>query len=130
VRHELLPRLKERNPQVERSIARTIDVLECEDAYLEGLVDDALGARGNAALTLPAALLDLPQALARRVVRRACREAIAAYAPEARIDFEHIEDIIARGANPGFALHLPGGIEVRNKRGTLYFSKAKPPRQA
>jgi hypothetical protein len=190
VRHNVIPLLEQRNPDLLHTLGRTIDILSDEDVYMENqanmlmrriggaalgrggtaaqtaesrtakgraagprasgarakgarvpgarqsdvIRDDdkgytgAAGSNGNVAVALNARLLDSPRPLARRMVYNACNRAIAELAPYARITFDHIEAIIDNGVQPGFAIHLPGGIEVRNVHGTLTFAKAAPPR--
>jgi tRNA(Ile)-lysidine synthase len=130
VRHEVVTLLTSKNPDFLRTMERTIDVLCEEDAYLREeasmLVNNA---EQDGPLTLDAATLRCPHALARRIAYEACNRAIAVLAPGARITQEHVDAIVQRGAQSGFAIHLPGGIEVRNESGLLTFAKAAPPRK-
>ena len=122
VRHELLPLLAERNPRIVESLNRTAEILTSESTWIDG----------QAALLLPLTRdsFNAPLPLLRRAVYLACNEAIQELAPEARITFEQVELIAKEGGTPGFACQIPGGIEVRNKRGQLSFIKAKPPQHS
>lgn len=119
VRHELLPLLAARNPRIIESLNKTADVLATESAWMDEMALKLL--------PLTSTSFDAPLPLLRRAVYLACNEAIAKLAPEARITYDHIDLITQEGSKAGFACQIPGGIEVRNVRGTLTFSKAKPP---
>ena len=75
IRHEVLPRLRELNAQADAALARTADILRADDAFLDGLANEAAarivrveGATAPTRLLLDAAgLAQLPLALARRV---------------------------------------------------------------
>jgi tRNA(Ile)-lysidine synthase len=119
VRHELLPLLAARNPRIIQSLGKTAQILTDESAWMDEL------ARGLLPLTSASFAAPLPQL--RRAIYLACNQAIARLAPDARITFEHVELIARAGSRKGFACQIPGGIEVRNERGTLTFAKAKSP---
>ena len=119
VRHEILPLLTERNPRIVEGLNRTADVLSDESAWMDSLASELL--------PLSAASFTAPLPLLRRAIYLACNEAIAKIAPEARITFEHIEQIASSGGKAGFACQIPGGIEVRVVKGDFQFKKAKPP---
>ncbi|MDR2672771.1 MAG: tRNA lysidine(34) synthetase TilS [Coriobacteriales bacterium] len=119
VRHDLLPLLAGRNPTIVETLARSADVLTVESAYLTAAAEELL--------PLTSASFNAPLALLRRAIYLAADAAFKELAPGARITFEHIDLIAAKGAKPGFACHLPGGIEVRNSKGELRFFAAKPP---
>jgi tRNA(Ile)-lysidine synthase len=120
VRHELMPLLTKRNPRIVEGLNRTADLLADESAWL-----DEQAAR---LLPLSKDSFAAPLPLLRRAIYLACNQAIDELACEARITFEHVNLIAREGARTGFACQIPGGIEVRNVRGSLQFKKAKPPR--
>ncbi|MEA5577237.1 tRNA lysidine(34) synthetase TilS [Anabaena sp. UHCC 0451] len=96
IRQQLIPYLKENfNPQVERSLAQTAELLQAEVEYLEQtarqlrLEASAKGQQGD--LQLNRRLLKtIPLALQRRVMRQVLQEIL----PDAP-NFEHIEKITA-----------------------------------
>jgi tRNA(Ile)-lysidine synthase len=120
VRHDLIPLLQTRNPQLLRSVGRSLDVLGAEDAFLAGLADELEGRfveeGEDGALNVDVALLDEERVLARRVVRAACKRVMPS---TARLTFSHIESIVAEGRHIGFATDIPGDVTVRNVYGTL-----------
>jgi tRNA(Ile)-lysidine synthase len=126
VRHELLPLARTRNPYLARNIARSLDVLSAEDALLARFAEELEGRfvsenEGSfeypgPIVTVDTALFDEERALARRVIRVACKRVMPA---TARITFEHIENIVANGRHIGFATDIPGDVTVRNVCGTL-----------
>jgi tRNA(Ile)-lysidine synthase len=126
VRHQVMPLLATRNPDLIHTLGRTIDVVAAESAYLDSQVHIYMD-KFAAHLALDARVLAEPPVIASRVVREVCRQAYAELAPDARITQEHIEHIVREGARRGFALHIPGGVEVRNVAGMLTFAKARPP---
>ena len=143
IRHEVLARMAKRNPAILQTLKRTMDILADEDNFLDEQAralearfitydDAAPGAapddkrhddkKGNAALIVSTALFDEPPPLTRRVVRTVCNRVMPT---EQRVTFEHIEAIVTKGASIGFALTLPGNIEVRNEYGTVRFTPKK-----
>jgi hypothetical protein len=115
-----MPLLQSRNPKILETLSKTADVLATESAYLDE--------QAQALLPLTTASFQAPLALLRRAIYLAYAQAAQTLAPDARISFEHINRIASEGARAGFAWHLPGGIEVRNIKGSLIFSPAKPPK--
>ncbi|MCL2757462.1 MAG: tRNA lysidine(34) synthetase TilS [Coriobacteriia bacterium] len=186
VRHEILARLRLRNPQVLQTLRRTMDILAEEDDYLatqaqaleaqyvsvaqagpeyveSGIIPSLAKTKYvefdiNADCLKPkyvesgiiagqtgenyvesginpdqaekkyiesginAALLAEPLPLVRRVLHSVCNQVMPS---NQRVTFEHIEAIATQGASPGFAITLPGGIQVKNEYGYLRFSAAE-----
>lgn len=120
VRHELLPLLAKRNPQIVEGLNRTAEVLSDESAWMDQLASELLPLRRES--------FAAPLPLVRRAVYLACNQAISELAPGARVTFRHIDLIVNEGSRNGFACQIPGGIEVRTRKGSVYFKKAKPPR--
>ncbi|MDR3314908.1 MAG: tRNA lysidine(34) synthetase TilS [Coriobacteriales bacterium] len=122
VRHELIPLLQTRNPDVVATIARSLEVLTAEDAYLkaqtEQLCSRFLKTAFDGSVRLAPAFFKEDPVFIRRVIREAC---IRAMPEAARITFAHIEKIATRGAHVGFATDIPGDVTVRNVYGTLIF---------
>jgi len=127
VRHGILPRLERYlNPAVREALAETAEIARGEEEYWESelarvlpLVWEAAAAGG--ALSLPA-FVDLPLALRRRVVR-AASESLGL-----RLDFQHVEEILALCSNRAECTVLPDGWVVSRKACGLWFeSKARTP---
>ncbi|MDR0351025.1 MAG: tRNA lysidine(34) synthetase TilS [Coriobacteriales bacterium] len=119
VRHELIPLMTTRNPRLVRGIARSLEVIGAEDALLTrlaALVEQRCVQRREEGLAIDMALFEEDRALVRRVVRSACKRVMP---PEARVTFEHIENIVENGRHIGFATDIPGDVTVRNVYGTL-----------
>jgi tRNA(Ile)-lysidine synthase len=119
VRHEVIPLLETRNPGLLATVARSLDVLADEDAYLQKCAERLLNPSSTPAsdeLHLDTALFDGDPVLVRRAVREACRRVMPA---NARLTFGHIDNIAENGRHIGFATDIPGDVTVRNVYGTL-----------
>jgi tRNA(Ile)-lysidine synthase len=139
VRHEVMPLLKTRNSDMPATVARSLDVLASEDAYLQKRADELLEQNlasrttersvlttpalyatppkeENDELCLSAELFNADPVLVRRVIREACRRVMPT---TARLTFAHIDNIAANGRHIGFATDIPGDVTVRNVYGTL-----------
>jgi tRNA(Ile)-lysidine synthase len=121
VRHEVIPLLEARNPELPATVARSLDVLADEDAYLQRRTDELLGqasipCSNDGEIRLASTLFDEDPVLVRRAVREACRRVMP---PNARLTFEHIAAVAANGRHIGFATDIPGDVTVRNVCGTL-----------
>jgi tRNA(Ile)-lysidine synthase len=121
VRHELLPYLEARfNPRLRSVLARTAGLLADEAAYLgadaEALLDRIARADGDALVLESSGLAHAPAAVARVAIR----QALARAGGLARVRAVHVERIrtLAEGGAAG-RLPLPGGREVRYRRGVL-----------
>jgi tRNA(Ile)-lysidine synthase len=133
VRHGILPRLERYlNPAVREAFAETAEIARAEEAYWELNVARVLpmiwkSETGRGVLNL-SALLDLPLALRRRVVR-AASESLGL-----RLDFRHVEEILALCANRAVTAKsavLPHGWAVSRKTGEVWFeSKGKTPKES
>ncbi|BFM41169.1 tRNA(Ile)-lysidine synthetase [Synechocystis sp. LKSZ1] len=108
IRQELIPYLQDHfNPQVEKALAQTVEVLQAEVAYLEALADQHYGQayQPDPPRLERRHLQALPQALQRRVIRRFL-QALLPHQPS----FDQIEAVTAlilapnRSASPT----LPG----------------------
>ena len=112
VRHGILPRLERTlNPSVREALAETAELARAEEEYWEQLVKRTMprastlhpGRRDAGATLNNAALLELPLALRRRVLRAAC-ESLGL-----NLDFKHVEDILAVTDGSAAAAALPHG---------------------
>jgi tRNA(Ile)-lysidine synthase len=119
VRHEIIPRARSKNPALLPTIARSLDVLACEDALLTRLatmLEEAFVRERDGVVSIDTALFDEEQALVRRVVKAACNRVLLAHE---RITWEHIVRIAEQGHHVGFVTNITGAVTVANEYGTL-----------
>ena len=133
VRHEIVPRAKERNPQLLEVLGRTMNLIADEDdmleAQAEALADrhaawieqsEALGIDHGAGCVLAPALGAEPRPLQRRAVLRVLGLVLGA---EARVEAASVEAVLAAydGAGAprgGYVANIQGDLAVSaNKRG-------------
>jgi tRNA(Ile)-lysidine synthase len=127
VRHQVIPLLaSEFNPNLVDTLARTITVLEAEDALLrvmaKGWIREELlsGER-----TLDAnALASAPLGLVRRVIREALRNAGSELHD---VTFDHIESIrsLLGPQKSGKLVQVPGGMQAAREFDRLVFRQTK-----
>jgi len=127
VRHGILPRLERNcNPAVREALAETAEIARAEEQYWEKevarvfpLVWQADGVHGILKIS---PLTTLPLALQRRIIR-AATECLGL-----RLDFRHVEKILAQSANRIATTALPGGWSVHLESETLRFApdRGKP----
>jgi tRNA(Ile)-lysidine synthase len=124
IRHELLPRLaREWNPEIADTLAHTAEWALAEESYWEEEIDRLASAhmteQGGAVLAATAAFRDLPQAAARRLVRRAIERAKGNLR---QVDFRHIEAVLrmASRLRGSGRVQIPG-LEVRRSFDCLRF---------
>lgn len=110
VRHGILPRLERGlNPSVREALADTAEIARAEEEYWQRETARILpvvlqpGSRSCAAALNTPALLELPVALRRRVVRAVCRDL------GLNLEFRHVEEILDVGAGTAKAASLPQG---------------------
>lgn len=118
IRREVLPLLKRLNPSIVETLARQAAILRDEDACLERWVAEWMGRHVSTATdrsaTVPrAALLDLPVALQRRVIRRILQQATGASYGSSFKATEAVLDRVVRGRS-GSSLTLRGARVVRD----------------
>jgi tRNA(Ile)-lysidine synthase len=116
VRHGVLPRLERAlNPSVRESLAEAAEIARIEEEYWQievGKVLPELWAQGWLKV---AQLTQLPLALQRRAVRA------AAETLDLRLEFAHVEEILAVATGGEKSANLPAGWRVeRNKNGALF----------
>lgn len=115
IRHGLMPQLaREWNPQVEETLAQMAEWARAEEAYWEGELERrwrcAPEPDGSVILSA-AALRGLPEAAARRVVRRAIGQAKGDLRG---INFAHVEAVRAlAGRAEGNGAMQAAGVEIR-----------------
>ena len=100
VRHEIVPRAKERNPQLLEVLGRTMNLIADEDDMLEDMVDglmaghvEALGDEYDAGCVLAPAFGAEPLPLRRRAVMRALQLMLGR---DARVETASVEAVLAR----------------------------------
>jgi hypothetical protein len=119
LRHEVLPLLRRERPDLDRAIART-----CEHLRADADALDAEAARALAALTDEEAaldvrgLLDLPDAIAARVV---------AFASGIALEAVHIEAVqkLCASTHGTRSIDLPGGVAAERRYDRLRFGLRK-----
>ena len=129
VRHEIVPRSKERNPQLLEVLGRTMNLIADEDDMLEGMVDELIGAHVEAlgddygagcvlAPAFGAELLPLRRRAAMRVLQLMLGR-------DARVETASVEAVLAAfydeaGGKPrgGYVVNIQGDLAVSaNKHG-------------
>ncbi len=127
LRRKVLPLLaREFNPLVVDALANAAELLRDEDAYMtaaaEAAYADVASHRGDDVLFPIRALLDLPLALRRRVLRLAFA---AVRGDLRRMTLAHVEESLQLLAGPGNgvrSINLPDGLAVTVKEGCLRVS--------
>jgi tRNA(Ile)-lysidine synthase len=122
VRRRLIPLLeREFNPAAAEVLARSAGLLRDEEAWMDQLSRAAFrGAAtvepGGISLAVPA-LVAMPRALLRRVLRRAV-ESVRGHL--LGLDFRHVEEMERLLSRPGpGSIDMPGGWRVARRPGTL-----------
>jgi len=114
VRHGILPRLERfLNPEVREALAETAEIARAEEDYWQHEVARVLPQiwTQKSSTLKYAALITLPLALQRRVIRTAC-ESLGL-----RLEFHHVEEILALASSPSTkSTELPAGWVVSRKR--------------
>ena len=127
VRHGILPRLERYlNPAVREALAETAELARGEEEYWEKEVSRVLPLVWQATGVLNLSALEAwPLALQRRVVR-AATEALGL-----RLDFQHVEEILALRSTRAASTALPDGWAVSRRKGDLCFeSKPETPEKS
>ena len=121
VRHGILPRLERNfNRAVREALAETAEIARAEEEYWEKEVARVLPlawqSDGKEGVFELARLTNLPLALQRRMIR-AATECLGL-----RLDFAHVEEILAQSANRIPTTVLPGGWLVQLEKDALRFA--------
>lgn len=135
VRHEIVPRAKERNPQLLDVLGRTMNLIADEDDMLEGMVDglverfvgwaEQLAGRApdfDAGCVLAPDLGRQPVPLQRRTVMRVLQ---AVLGQEARVETASVDAVLAAWDGAGDEGARPRGGYVANIQGDLAVSANK-----
>jgi len=132
IRKKLLPLLeKQFQPAVVERLSTLADLAREDENFLEMLTREKLrsGAqKSEGEFRVPLPVLDAPEALSKRIVRRVVE---SLKAPGAELGAKHVETVLqfARGGQSGRSLSLPGGVEVRRERDALVFLPRPKARQ-
>jgi tRNA(Ile)-lysidine synthase len=120
VRHGILPRLEHfLNPAVREALAETAEIARAEEDYWQQEVTrmlPQLWTQQSGTLNF-AAVLTLPLALQRRLVRAAC-ESLGL-----RLEFHHVEEILALASPGAKSTELPAGWSVFREKQNLSFAR-------
>ena len=125
LRHATIPKLASNfNPNLIDTLARTVEILEGEDAWMRALTNEWLSRNGTKEqddfVIRVAGLESAPVGLVRRVLRAALRMA----GSELRdVSFDHVEAIRAllETGKSGKIVEIPGGLVVAREFGRLVF---------
>jgi tRNA(Ile)-lysidine synthase len=122
VRHGILPRLERNfNPAVREALAETAEIARAEEEYWEievaQLLSQVWQIDGAEGILKIAPLNKLPLALQRRVVR-AVTECLGL-----KLDFRHVEEILAQSSHRIVTTVLPGGWLVQVEKDGLRFAR-------
>ena len=125
IRHEVLPALESKfNPGLRDTLARTVEILEGEDSWMNQLVaawlDDHSRFEKLSYEVRIDGLSEQPAGFVRRVLREALRRAGSALTD---VGFEHIESVrsVLADKKSGKVVELPGSIRVERSFDTLIF---------
>ena len=114
IRHQMIPLLKEENPSVLRSIARTAELVREDDACLCRESERFLREHRQGNSIPSKALLRLEPAVASRVIRAMCGSSVSMERTYALLTF-------AGGTERG-VLEIPGQ-KIRREKGRLFFAE-------
>ena len=129
VRLDLLPYLREFNPNIGQTLRQTAAVLQDEEAVLAALTEQAWQDlvtvdRGNAAQGLPVVAVELASflALERGIRRRIAEKVFIVLGSQPQ--YKKIEQILSVAANgeTGARLHFSRGLRLKKERQWLVFS--------
>jgi tRNA(Ile)-lysidine synthase len=137
LRHGLIPTLvSEFNPNIQDTLARTVEILEAENAWMQGVTDRAMEALTRPSATLSrgerALVLDAPALRAEPVglVRRLIREALRRAGSDLRdVTFDHVESVrgLLETGKSGKFVQIPGELQVFREFDNLVFRKPLVP---
>jgi tRNA(Ile)-lysidine synthase len=133
IRHEILPLLKQFNPAVVEALTRQAEILRDEDECLDRLVADWIGRHvqreeGRLLAVPRAALLELPVALQRRVIRRLMQQAAGDPHGPSFSAAEAVLDKVVQGRS-GSSLALRGARVARDYQHIRFFPGRSAGRQ-
>lgn len=126
VRHELVPRAQVWNEALPEGMARTMNLIADESAFVAQMAKDiehaVVSVDEDGTVLVEGSLFDHPKPLIRRVLYAVCHRVLP---QDERITFQHIETMTTEGERVGFVTVLPGGVIVHNEYGKLAFDHPK-----
>lgn len=129
VRLNLIPHLKQFNPQIIHSLVKTADICRGENDFLNQITGDMMDkinimVREKQVSVNYREIKKLHPALQRRLIRQVVDNFTGS---QGYLSFDHTEEVL--GLKPGKELYLPGPIYAWKKESNLIFSKEKLPDQ-
>ena len=126
MRHELLPTLREYNPNIKERLLQLAQVLSADESYLEALTDEVVKRiiSGDEEASIPISqLLSLPQALQSRVLQHAYTQLTSGGV----LEYLHINSILGmiQGRGGSKRLALPKGLWATQVYDTLVLRKGE-----
>ena len=131
LRHVVIPELASAfNPNLVQTLARTVEILEGEDAWMRGLTTKWLSENGTKEeedFVVPVAgLQSVPAGFVRRVLRAALRIAGSGLRDVTFDQIEAVRGLLEPGKS-GKMVQIPGGMQVSREFGRLAFRAASGP---
>lgn len=131
IRHDLIPVLKELNPNLNGTILRTTRILAEEERFFESAVLKGLMRLLREKTDEEAELFLVPlETMDTVLLRRTLRKMIELVRGIRGLDFKHVEDMITliKKGKPGDRLYLPGGVRAVKKYSTFLITSRPPAR--
>lgn len=128
IRHELLPLLRDYNPNICKRLNTTASILADEDHFLDSIAVPQMhqvATQSQNALTFSVQmLLDQPLAIRRRILRTALAQLTGNLD---NLSFDHIEAIqhLLESSRPNSKLNLPHGVRAVRTYDTITFFSSK-----
>lgn len=124
LRHQIVPLLKEENPSAAQSVLRMSELLSQDEAYLQGLADEALLRAKSGCAYRCNDLRQLPQTIRTRAIRTMLA---SIHAP--KLSSAHIlsVDRLLFSEDPSAAVSLPGSFTAMREYGLLQIRQEPPP---
>lgn len=123
LRHEVIPVLKELNPQLNKAVGDAAERLRADEYFIRGLAEDLVKNCdiGENRAKIPAGLLDYSPV----AVRLLLLALDAAGLPQKNISSGHISRVmsLASGENPSGRVDLPGGVSACREYGYVIISE-------
>ena len=127
IRHDVLPVLRQMNPSLDTSLARSLELLADDDALLSGMASAFardFSERQPDSVAFDRRLMGtLSRAMARRCVRWALLDA---FSDASRLESSHVDAIVDGMGEESFARDLPFGLRAVSEYGRLVVSRGGP----
>jgi len=124
IRHEIVPKLKQIQPNPERAVFRTAQLLREDDSYLEKRASEIINGRTKLPVS---ALRDQPFVIASRILRQMYHTARAPGC-DGTLSRGHIDDILRgiTGEGTRYTVCLPDKVYFRLENGYFRFAGEEP----